>query len=44
MFLLRVRGAFVCFLLRLREGFVRGTAKADFHIHGRIEKMGMAGQ
>ena len=41
MFLLRVRGAFVCFLLRLRKGFVCGTAKADFHIHGRIEKNGM---
>ena len=29
------------FLLRLRGGFVCGTAKADFHIHGRIEKNGM---
>ena len=41
MFLLRVRGAFACFLLRLRRDFVRGTAKADFHIHARIEIKGM---
>ena len=41
MFLLRVRGAFVCFLLRLLGGFTRGTAMADFHIYGRIDKNGM---
>ena len=23
-------------------GFVRGTAMVDFHIHGRLEKMGWA--